>query len=56
MAITQPSPPGRFGGGVLASQSWKWLMEPFAPAPQVGLVFGEDLPQLPNGNEKFVDP
>jgi hypothetical protein len=29
--------------------------EPFAPAPQVGLVFGEELPQLPSGNEKFVD-
>jgi hypothetical protein len=48
-------PPGRFGGGVLASQSWKWLMEPFAHSPQVGLVFGEELPQLPNRSEKFVD-
>jgi hypothetical protein len=53
-------PPGRFGGKRLASQSWKWLTEPFAiadlMAPPVGLVFGEELPQLPNRNEKFVDP
>jgi len=56
MAITQLFPPGRLGGELLASQSWKWLMEPFARAPQVSLVFGEELPQLPNANEKFVDP
>jgi hypothetical protein len=56
MAITQLSPPDRFGGEVWASQSWKWLMEPFARAPHLGLVFGEELPQLPNANEKFVDP
>jgi hypothetical protein len=28
----------------------------FRYAPQVGLVFGEESPQLPNRNEKFVDP
>jgi hypothetical protein len=56
MAITQLSPPDRFGGEVCTSKPRKWLMEPFARAPQVGLVFGEELPQLPNANEKFVDP
>jgi len=54
MAITQLCPANRFGGEVWASQSWNWLTEPFARAPQVGLVFGEESPQLPNA-EKFVD-
>jgi hypothetical protein len=56
MAITQPSPPNRFGGAALASQSWKWLMEPFGHAPQVGLVFGEESPQSPKSKREICGP
>jgi hypothetical protein len=55
MAITQPSPRNRCGGEVAVSQSWNWLTERFAHQPQVRLVFGEELPQLPGGKENFVD-
>jgi hypothetical protein len=55
MAITQLSPPDGFRGDVRLSQSRKWLMERFAYMPQVRLVFGEELTQLPRANENFVD-
>jgi hypothetical protein len=56
MAIVQISGRNRLPGSVvLASQTQEWLMERFAYAPQVRLVFGEQSPQSigPTGN--FVD-
>jgi len=56
MAITHSPALTGSGSEVLASQSWKWLMERFAHSPQVRLVFGEQLPQLAAENENFVAP
>jgi hypothetical protein len=44
------------GSDVCASQSRKWLTERLAYPPQVRLVFGEELPQLTERNENFVEP
>jgi len=54
MAITQLSAT-RFGGEVLVSQPWKWLMQRFAAAPQVRLVFDEESPQSPDHEKNFVE-
>jgi hypothetical protein len=42
------------GSEVWASQSWKWLTERFAYAPQVRLVFDEELPQWADAERNFV--
>jgi hypothetical protein len=55
MAITRTSPLNRCGSGVFASQSQQWLTEPFAHAPQVRLVLGEESPQFPDRDKKFVE-
>jgi hypothetical protein len=46
----------RSGSEVLVSQSRKWLTERFTYLPQVRLVFGEELPQLPGSNKNFMEP
>jgi hypothetical protein len=56
MAIPRISLPHGSGGGVFDSQSWKWLTERFGYAPQVRLVFGEELPQCASPNENFEEP
>jgi hypothetical protein len=55
MAITQLSPLDGFRSEVRVSQSRKWLMERLRYLPQVRLVFGEELTQLPDANRNFVD-
>jgi hypothetical protein len=56
MAIPQISLPDCSASGVFDSQSWEWLTERLAYQPQVRLVFGEELPQLPSRNQNFEDP
>jgi hypothetical protein len=45
----------RCGGGVFASQSWKWLTERMVHSPQIRLVFDEEQPQLAPSTGNFED-